>query len=128
MFLEVIEFSGFGVAAVEFESISLARSVSEAKLVDGLRPYVILQIGVEGISLIVVRKGVPHFHYFHPWAEVQGDSKNISLENFEETLRDDLERVINFYLTHWSGEQIDDVVVITPSFEEEISNLIKNKC
>lgn len=126
-FMEVIEFSGFGIAAVEFESMSLVRSISRAKLADNIRPYVAMQIGVEGINLVVVRKGVPHFHYFHSWLEVQGEGKSIPMDSFKNALKDELERVINFYLTHWSGEQIDDIVVVTPEFSDEILKLIKEE-
>jgi len=126
-FIEVIEYAGFGIAAVEFGSMSLVRSVSKAGIAAKQKPHVILQVSVEGISLVVVRKELPHFHYFHAWSEIQDDGKTISMESFKETLKDELERVINFYLTHWSGEQIDNVVVITPTFEEEISGVIQGE-
>jgi len=126
-FADVIEFAGFGIAAVEFESMSLARGVNRAKLVGAGRPHVVMQIAVEGINLVVVRRGMPHFHYFHSWSEIQGDGKTISLDKFKSALKDELSRIINFYLTHWSGEQIDDIVVITPAFGGDISNLIKEE-
>ena len=126
-FVEAVETAGFGIAAVEFESMSLARSINQEKLVNTQKPYVIVQIATEGISIVIVRKGVPHFHYFHSWRDIQGDEKTISIDNFTFTLGDELERVINFYLTHWSGEPLENVIVITPSFTEEISKLTSEK-
>ena len=126
-FASSIEAAGFGIAAIEFESLSLARGVNRAKLVDGDRPYTIVLIAAEGTSMIVVRKGLPHFHYFHPWSEVQGDDKLISVSKFKEALADELERVVNFFFTHWSGEEMKDVVFITPFFEDEIATLIKQR-
>ena len=126
-FISAIETAGFGIAAVEFESLSLARSISRAKLVGENEPYIIVQIAAEGISIVVVRSNVPHFHYFHSWIEVQGDEKTISIDSFKNAIGDELERVINFYFTHWSGEPLGDVIVVASTFGEEISKVIAEK-
>ncbi|OGY58696.1 MAG: hypothetical protein A3C03_00550 [Candidatus Colwellbacteria bacterium RIFCSPHIGHO2_02_FULL_45_17] len=126
-FVEIIESAGFGIAAIEFDSMSLARSIERAKLIDSEKPFIIVHIATEGISMVVVRKGLPHFHYFHPWSEIQGDGKSIAVDRLKATLEDELERVINFYFTHWSGEKISDVIFITPVFGDDITELMKEQ-
>ena len=126
-FVNAVEAAGFGIVAIEFESMSLARSINNAKLVEEGKSYIIVLVAAEGISMVVVRRGIPHFHYFHPWSEVQGNDKSVSTDKFKSVLGDELERVTNFYFTHWSGDEVQDVVFVTPFFEEGISSLMKEK-
>jgi len=126
-FVGNVETAGFTIAAVEFESLSLSRSINFAKLVDAAKPYLIVEIVAEGIIIVIVKEGIPHFHYFHSWSEVQGDGKTISTDNFKKVLGDELVQVVNFYSTHWTNETLNEAVVITPIMSEEVSKLISDR-
>lgn len=80
-FTEALEAANFGIAAVEFASMSLIRDIESNKIVKSGRPYVVAEMTAEGLNFITVRNGVPHFHYLHSWADIQGDGKAVSLDN-----------------------------------------------
>ena len=124
VFTTSLDKAGFGIAAVEFESISLVRNVGRIGILGKDDSYIVIEITPEGMKFIAVRMGIPHFHYLYPWHEVQREGKTITFESLENTLEKELNSVINFYSTHWSGEKLGHIIVITPSFEEEISKLI----
>jgi len=126
-FVGALEEANFGIAAVEFASMSLVRDIENKKIVKGGKPYIVIGITAAGLSFIVARKGVPHFHYLHSWAEVQGDGNSVSLDNLKLAFETELSKVIKFFTTRWSGKAMTDVVIITPSFANEIGSLLEKK-
>ncbi len=125
-FIVALEEANFGIAAVEFSSMSIARDIASRKIIPSGQPYVAAEITAEGINLMVASNNVPYFHYLNPWSEIQGESRTISSESFRNTLYSELNRIVNFYSTHWSGS-IKDIVIITPSLVEEVKSLAEEK-
>jgi len=126
-FVEALEEANFGIAAVEFASMSLVRDIESKKIVESGNPYVVVEMTAEGLNFITVRKGIPHFHYLHPWAEIQGDGSTVSLGNLKLAFEAELEKVTKFFATRWPGEVMTDVVIITPSFKNEINSVMEQK-
>lgn len=126
-FAQALESANFGIAVVEFASMSLVRDIESKKIVKNGKPYVVAEMTAEGLSFITVRKGVPHFHYLHPWAEIQGDGNAVSLDNLKLAFETELGKVTKFFATRWSGEDMSDILVITPSFADEIISSLEQK-
>jgi len=123
-FVSALEEAGFGVAAVEFASMSIVRDMEHSGVIEKGKSYIAIEITTGGIYFTAVRKSTPHFHYLHSWAEVQGDGKLISLENFKSAVADELGKVVNFFSTHWTGESMDDVIIATPSFGDDLASFL----
>lgn len=126
-FASAIDSSGFGLAAVEFESVSMSRNIAKNGLIGAGVPYVLIYLTAEGLNFVVVRNNVPHFHYFHSWVEIQGDGKAVTVDNFKVAFEDELERVINFYFAHWGGEGLQDALIVTSVLKDEIAKLMSEK-
>lgn len=126
-FTEALEAANFGIAAVEFASMSLIRDIESNKIVKNDRPYVVAEMTAEGLNFITVRKRVPHFHYLHSWADIQGDGNAVSLDNLKLAFETELGKIAKFFATRWSGETMTDVVIITPSFADEVISSLEQK-
>ena len=100
--------------------MSIVRDIEHSGAMEKGKSYIAIEIAPDGIHFTAVRKSVPHFHYLHLWAEVQGDGKAISLENFKSAIATELGKVVNFFSTHWTGETMEDVVIVTSSFGDEL--------
>ena len=62
-FINALEDAGFGIAAVEFSSMSIVRNIAQSSVIGPGKPYIAVDITSEGMNFITVRKGAPHFHY-----------------------------------------------------------------
>jgi len=116
--------AGFFPLAVESGALSLARLIREKGSdfkID--KPLLVLSVDDKGLRFLIIRIGQLHFEYFQPWKDIQGESKDISWDNFSEAIKRNLHQVINFYGSHWQ-EPLTDVVVASDSFVEEISKLV----
>jgi hypothetical protein len=83
----------------------------------------VLSVDDKGLRFLIIRIGQLHFEYFQPWKDIQGENKDISWDNFSESIKRNLHQVLNFYASHWQ-EPLTDVVVASDSFVEEISKLV----
>jgi len=122
-----IEEAGFGIAAVEFSSMSIVRDIERRNILAKGSPYVVAEVTAEGIKFVAVRKGLPHFHYLHHWADVQGNDKAISIDKLKSAFEAELVSILNFYSTQWGGEVLGDLVVVTPAFSEDILSFISGR-
>ena len=118
--------AGFGVAAVEFAALSLVRELKELKIIDGAQAYLVIYVNAEGLDFVVIRNGSLYFDYFYPWSLIQGDGRNISLQNLAGAIEAEMGKVFNFYAGHWGG-QIKNILVITPALELELKSIIGEK-
>ncbi len=118
--------AGFGIAAVEFTSLSLVRQLKELKMIDRNLPYLVIHVTAEGLNFIVIRNGNLYFDYFYPWSLIQGDGRNISLHSFKEVVEAEVGKVFNFYLGHW-GSQVKNALVVTPALHEEFKSVLDEK-
>jgi hypothetical protein len=115
----------FGVAAIEFWSLSIARDVCERGISQTPSARIVAEITGEGISFMISKAITPYFHYFKPWEEIQGNDKTISLEKFQSVFKEELRRIINYYSTHFEGEKINTIIIITPFIASEIESFVR---
>lgn len=113
-----LEEAGFGVAAVEFSSLSLNRVLVESGYVRKETPYLLLKITQEGMIFMIIRNGNLYFNYFHPWDNLS-EAGEVTLEQVNAIIRTESQRVMNFYTSHYGG-QIKSMLVITSVFSDEI--------
>ncbi len=123
VYTESLEEAGFGIAAVEFSSLSLTRSIGRSGVVTAGKPYMAIEVTEDGIGFVITRNGVPHFHYFRP----QEGTRAISIKSFSVVMEEEVNRILNFYATHWGGQAISDIVVVTTVLKDEITDLFKEK-
>jgi len=119
--------ASFGIASVEFCSLSLVRSINSLGVLDKNVSYLTIEVNAEGLDFIVIRNNSLYFNYFYPWSLVQGEDRTVSVENMQSAIQAEVNKILSFYFTHW-GESIKNLFVITPIFGEEISSSICKKC
>jgi len=111
--------------SVEFSSLSLARAIERGIVIEKDKPYILVEINVEGVQFAVIRGGVPFFHASHSWKDIQRDKKNIPTGAFRALLSDELHRILNFYASRWGDQPINDLIVITSALTNEIEEAVK---
>lgn len=119
-----LEEAGFGIAAIEFSSLSLVRMLDSFGIIKSDKPYLLIKITEEGLIFIVIRNNNLYFNYFHPWGKMP--ETGISLSVVGATIRREGERVANFYASHWGG-QIKNILFVAPSFGGELSKSIEKE-
>ena len=115
--------AGFVPAAVEFNSFSLARIVSE--IISRPELTMIIDISVTGISLIVLKNNRLVFDYFVPWEKIQAGEERMSFDKMKEILFSEINKVINFSIGKF-GNQIDTIVLNSGGMTEELIGALKN--
>ncbi len=118
--------ANFSVAAVEFSALSLARQLVSLGKFDETLSYLVMHVTAEGLDFIVIKNNNVYFNYFYPWKLVQEDSRSITLAHMEMAVGNEVTKVLNFYLGR-SGNQLKDVIVVTPSLGEEIIGAVIKK-
>ncbi|MBI1839210.1 MAG: hypothetical protein HYR95_02890 [Candidatus Colwellbacteria bacterium] len=104
--------AGFGVAAVEFSSLSLARAINDKRVVLKDTPYLAIEINSDGLDFMVLREGNLQFDYFHPWKLVQSDGRDIPVASLIAAIETETEKIFNFYSGRWGG-QIRNMLIVT---------------
>ncbi|MDO8585253.1 MAG: PilN domain-containing protein [bacterium] len=97
--------SGFVLLALEFTGLSVARLIGTLGVgyVKG-ESYLVLRVSAGGLELLILRNGNLHFDHFSPWGEVGADgARAIDDARFEDVLRREVQRVLNFYSGKWPG-------------------------
>lgn len=124
-FNNCLEEAGFGVAAIEFSSLSMARLLAYYKIIDGESSYLLVKITQEGLIFMILRNGNLYFDYFHSWDKVAAEGRGVSTAAINEIIYSESQRVLNFYSSHWGG-QIKNIILITPALIKEISEFLKS--
>jgi hypothetical protein len=128
-FSDVLTEAGFAVTAVEFPSLGLARAARSDKALAPDRAYVIIDVGADGLSLIIFRNLRPYFSHFQGWQEVQeAVGGKIDKENFTVFLEREIQKLLNFYSTRWGGSLSEIVIAAGPEdsgFETALSSAMK---
>ncbi|MBI4085989.1 MAG: hypothetical protein HY433_01950 [Candidatus Liptonbacteria bacterium] len=117
--------AGFFPIAMETGALSLVRLLREQGA--GFEPdkfYLLASIDNRGLQFLIIRRGQLHFEYFNSWKDIQGDTKQISWQDFEAAVKRNLHQVLNFYGSQWP-EPLTGAFLLTNSFAEEISKIIK---
>lgn len=122
-FVPVFREAGFGIVAVEFPALSLARVIREDSYNSNVsKPQVILSVSSDGPEFIVIKNNRLYFNYFVSWSSVEG--RSISLSTFANILTQEMKKVLNFYSSHWN-EQLTDLILVTHGLYSEIEEIIK---
>ncbi|MFH1188946.1 MAG: hypothetical protein V1652_03840 [bacterium] len=116
----------YSVVAVEFSSLSLVRSIQAIGMFAKDAPYVVVDVSVEGLDLLITKNGYLYFDYFYPWSLIQGGSQNITIDKLQTVIETELRKMLHFYVGHW-GEQINNVIIVTPSLWKRLYNIVKEK-
>ena len=123
-FTSVLRDAGFGIVAVEFSALSLARLIKMESLNANLeRPQVFLSVSSDGPEFLIIKNNKLYFNYFFPWTSVEG--RQISFSDFGAILTQEMKKVLNFYSSHWNS-QLNDLTLITQGLYSEIEGIIKN--
>lgn len=118
--------AGFLPVAVESRAFSLARLIRERDpKFDFGKPYLVFSMDSIGIDILVLRRGNLYFQYFNSWTDIQGEEKKISLSQFEVAVTRDINKVVNFYNSHWS-EPIQGVWVSTAQLGDEVKRILRD--
>ena len=125
-FTGAIKEAGYGIAAVEFSTLSLTRSVFSSGLLKYDAPYLVVRINPGGIYFIILRNHSLVFNYFASWGVAQGEERAISLDNAKDLVTMEAQRILNFYSSHWGG-QIKNVAIITSILGEELGGAVKSR-
>jgi Tfp pilus assembly PilM family ATPase len=121
-----LEEAFFYSVAFEFPALSLARLFIATS---GKTPHVTLMIdvGSEGITFLIVVKGTLYFSSFISWEGMQkkdGAEGGITEQMFEEKLILEVGKVANFALSRLK-RTIDKILFIAPGMETRIADILK---
>lgn len=123
-FTSVLREAGFGVMAVEFSALSLARLIKTESLNANFdKPQVFLSVSSDGPEFLIIKNNKLYFNYFFSWTSVEG--RQISFSDFGNTLTQEMKKVLNFYSSHWNA-QLNDLILITQGLYSEIEGIIKH--
>ncbi len=119
----LMEQAGFSPMIFEFPSLSLSWTINNEF---GPRPesFLILNISGDGIDLFLLRNGSIYFDYFRSWRSIQGERKEISREDFDQVVIEEIRKVASFTSSRFN-ETLKYVFVVAPGLEEEMKNLIE---
>jgi len=111
-FSEVLEETGFAIAAIEFPALAVARLSRYDNVLEGERAYIMANIEIDGLSLMILRKFGLYFHHFQSWDEVREESGGGELDKdmLVSHVRREIHKLMNFYGTRWGGS-ISEVVL-----------------
>ncbi|PIR98193.1 MAG: hypothetical protein COT89_00560 [Candidatus Colwellbacteria bacterium CG10_big_fil_rev_8_21_14_0_10_42_22] len=125
-FVGSVQNAGYAVAAVEFSTLSISRAALRAQVIDSQEPTLITRATSEGLDFSVTYKGHLFFHHLTAWNNFQEGGKSISLDRFKERFADEVRKVINFYSTNQSGQEIRKMILLSADYIEEISKVISD--
>jgi Tfp pilus assembly PilM family ATPase len=120
--------SGFHIFSIEFPAVSISRLVeSRWEKIDGGTKYLSLYLNSEGILMLILKNKNLYFSHFTPWVDILAkheQSKEIKFEEIKSFLSQEVQRVINFYLSR-HGEKLNRALLISPLFNFEIVSLLE---
>lgn len=121
-----LENSGFGIAAIEFSSLSMARMLAFYNIVKKDKPYLLVKLTEEGLIFMILRNGSLYFDYFHSWGKFSSANNNsgVTVDAITKIIKSESTRVLNFYNSRWGG-QIKNIILIAPALIEEISQFLR---
>lgn len=116
--------SNFHPIAIEFPSLSLSWTVNK---IIGPRDesMLILNVSSDGIDIFLLRNGYIYFDYFKSWSSIQGGSQEISEQKFNNSLLEEIRKVVNFTSSHFN-ESLRYAFFIAPGLEEKIKAIVEN--
>lgn len=115
--------ANFRPLAFEFPSLSVSRLLEKS---GGIKEKneLLLQISSDGVNLSIVRKNKVYFDYFRSWASVKGEGDQISKEQFDQVVVDEVRKVMNFSMGKFK-EKVDSLLLVAPGFEDGVREVIR---
>lgn len=121
--------TGFLPVAFEFASLSLARATSaSADMGDPADPYLVVSLTGDGMTLLVVRSGMPQFTEFTGWGVFSAGAVNgqVTLAEFQSVLGAAMRRFLNFYRSRFHAD-IKKALVVNATPNTEVAAWIKKE-
>lgn len=118
----LLETAGFNPITIEFPALALGRLVSEVAKKN--EPVLVMWISPEGLNFFILRGESLYFDYFRSWRSIQESGRDIPRSVFESIVTDEVKRVINFTTTRFH-ENLREVFIVAPGFEDELKTLIE---
>lgn len=115
--------SNFRPLAFEFPSLSISRLLEKSGGTKG-KNELLLQISSDGVNLSIVRKNKVYFDYFRSWMSVKSEDGQISKEQFDQVIVDEIHKVINFSIGKFK-ENVDSLLLVAPGFEDVVREVIR---
>ena len=95
--------SGFTPVAVEFQTLSIARAVTELAQIRENGITMVISVVSEGINFIIIKNNNLYFDHFYPWKFIQEKNKSISVEELKQIILIETNKVTNFAVTKFGG-------------------------
>ena len=124
--IEALQGANFGVAAVEFSSLSLIRAALKNELTSVDVPSLILQIDQGGLGFTISHMGGLYFHHFTEWDRYRDGGKNIDVNTFKEGAVDEVRNRNNFYINNFKTGDSKKILIIAENFTEEVKAALQN--
>lgn len=124
-YVSALQEAGYSIAAVESSTISLSRSLYTNKLLEANVPYLAIQFLPVGMYFMIIKEHSVVFNFFAPWAETYVGGDGASFNSIKSLMDVEVRRLLNFYSSHWGG-QIDNIVIVTPVLQNELSAGVKS--
>ncbi len=125
--IDELSTNGFMVAAIEFPALSIARVIKDLGVgYDFTKPYFVFNIYSDGMDFMILKEGNLFFHYFASWLTIvsfSGD-REISFPAFEDFLKREGGRVLNFYSNKWGGA-VKDAIAINRKLPVEVRSIFE---
>ena len=126
-YIGVVKEADFRVAAVEFPSLALIRLIARlGESIDFSSPSLVLHISSEGVAVMIMRNNNLYFNHFNSWRILHEEigKREITLEDFQSILLKEVQRILNFYSTHWGG-QLDKLILVSEGLTKELNEFIE---
>lgn len=126
-YISAVKEAGFNVSAVEFPALSLVRLIAQLGTeINFPEPHIVLQISNEGVAMMIMRNGNLYFNHFYPWRLLHEEigKRELTFDDFKEYLIKEIQRIINFYSTHFGGS-VNKLILVSEGLANELTNVIE---
>ncbi|OGM91253.1 hypothetical protein A2755_02525 [Candidatus Wolfebacteria bacterium RIFCSPHIGHO2_01_FULL_48_22] len=107
----------FFITAVEQKAASTVRTIRHLeKTFDSAKSYLLVMDAADGISFVIVRKGMAYFGRFSDWNSVEGDLRNFIVREYHQ--------ISNFF-TNKFHEQFECAYMALQNSSEEIAKIVQ---
>lgn len=118
----ILKETGFYPVAFEFPALAVARVFRSFINAPGL--YLIIDSSADGIDFLIVQNGNLYFSYFHSWKFFYGEAKKVKLNEFQEILRSEIQKLFNFVNNHFQGRP-QGAYLVAQELEKEIAQVVQ---
>ena len=114
---EVLREANFGIATVEFASLSLIRCLRTGGYLSLSDPQVVVQPSTSGVNMMITESGSLYFNYFFPWTAAAG---GLTAEAMISAINLGLQQMVNFYAGR-DGARIANAILVTGQLGDKIA-------